>query len=141
MAGGTAILADGGLSLGHEKATTARKLRQCVRAVLDGPWRWELRPDNPCDRIGPALGPQKYVVRHMKALPHGFRSSSREATEAALAHVVRNQVKLPTGARTCSSVGVGSWTTGPSTYPATEVRVLERVLAFKSEYGKDPRTG
>ena len=30
----------------------------------------ELRPDNPCDRIGPALGAQNYTVRRMKALPH-----------------------------------------------------------------------
>ena len=31
----------------------------------------DLRPDNPCDRIGPVLGAQGKVVRHMRALPHG----------------------------------------------------------------------
>ena len=36
----------------------------------------ELRPDNPFDRIGPALGAQNYTVRRMKALPH------REVTSA-----------------------------------------------------------
>ena len=30
----------------------------------------EYRTDNPCDRIGPVLGPQREVVRHMRALPH-----------------------------------------------------------------------
>ena len=54
----------------HEKATTARKLRQRIRAVMQWAVAMELRPDNPCDRIGPALGPQNYTVRRMKALPH-----------------------------------------------------------------------
>ena len=30
----------------------------------------ELRSDNPCDRIGPVLGPQRAAVEHMRALPH-----------------------------------------------------------------------
>ena len=30
----------------------------------------EFRTDNPCDRLGPVLGPQDAVVRHMRALPH-----------------------------------------------------------------------
>ena len=30
----------------------------------------EHRADNPCDRIGPVLGPQRGIVRHMRALPH-----------------------------------------------------------------------
>ena len=29
-----------------------------------------LRPDNPCGRLGPVLGKQNEVVRHMRALPH-----------------------------------------------------------------------
>ncbi len=53
----------------HEKATTARKLRQRIRAVMQWAVAMELRPDNPCDRIGPALGAQNYTVRRMKALP------------------------------------------------------------------------
>ena len=31
----------------------------------------EYRNDNPCDRLGPVLGPQQNVVEHMRALPHG----------------------------------------------------------------------
>ena len=30
----------------------------------------EYRTDNPCARLGPVLGPQEAVVRHMPALPH-----------------------------------------------------------------------
>ena len=36
----------------------------------------DLRPDNPCNRIGPVLGAQGKVVRHMRALPHGEVASS-----------------------------------------------------------------
>ena len=31
----------------------------------------DLRPDNPCDRIGPVLGVQGKVAQHMRELPHG----------------------------------------------------------------------
>ena len=60
----------------HEKATTARKLRQRIRAVMGWAVAMELRPDNPCDRIGPALGAQNYKVRRMKALPHAEVASA-----------------------------------------------------------------
>jgi len=46
------------------------KLRQRIRAVMQWAVAMELRPDNPCDRIGPALGAQNYVEKSMKALPH-----------------------------------------------------------------------
>ena len=36
----------------------------------------ELRPDNPCNRIDPALGAQNYVVQHMRALPHAEVASA-----------------------------------------------------------------
>ena len=48
----------------------------------------ELRADNPCDRILPALGPQNDVVQHMRALPH------REVA-AALATVRASTVAEP----------------------------------------------
>ena len=60
----------------HEKATTARKLRQRIRAVMEWAVAMELRPDNPCDRIGPALGAQNYEVQHMRALPHAEVASA-----------------------------------------------------------------
>ena len=51
----------------HRKAETARRVR--LRAVLEWAVAMELRIDNPCDRIGPVLGPQHDVVEHMQALP------------------------------------------------------------------------
>ena len=54
----------------HQKAPTARRVRQRTRAVLEWAVAMELRSDNPCDRIGPVLGPQQLTVEHMRALPH-----------------------------------------------------------------------
>ena len=54
----------------HEKAPTARKLRQRIRAIMEWAVAMDYRPDNPCDRIGPVLGAQPKVARHMRALPH-----------------------------------------------------------------------
>ena len=54
----------------HVKAETARRLRQRLRAVLEWAVAMEFRIDNPCDRIGPVLGPQHDVVQHMRALLH-----------------------------------------------------------------------
>ena len=54
----------------HERAQTALRVRQRIRAVLEWAVAMELRPDNPCDRIAPVLGPQQAVVQHMRALPH-----------------------------------------------------------------------
>ena len=54
----------------HEKAPTARKLRQRIRAVLEWAVAMEFRTDNPCDRVGSVLGTQDATVRHMRALPH-----------------------------------------------------------------------
>ena len=67
----------------HQKATTARKLRQRIRVVMEWAVAMEIRPDNPCDRIGPALGAQKYVVRHMRALPHRDVASAVETVKAS----------------------------------------------------------
>ena len=54
----------------HDKAQTARRVRQRLRAVLEWAVAMELRTDNPCDRIGPVLGPQQALVAHRRALPH-----------------------------------------------------------------------
>ncbi len=56
--------------LWHVKTRTARTLRQRIHAVLEWSIAMEHRADNPCDRIGPVLGPQRDIVRHMRALPH-----------------------------------------------------------------------
>ena len=54
----------------HQQAPTARRVRQRLRAVLEWAVAMEFRIDNPCDRIGPVLGPQQDVTEHMQALPH-----------------------------------------------------------------------
>ena len=72
----------------HEKAPTARKLCQRIRAVLEWAVAMDLRPDNPCDRIGPVLGAQGKAVRHMRALPHGEVASALRTVRAANARPV-----------------------------------------------------
>ena len=54
----------------HQQAPTARRVRQRLRAVLEWAVAMEYRIDNPCDRIGPVLGPQQDVTEHMQALLH-----------------------------------------------------------------------
>ena len=69
----------------HEKAQTALRVRQRIRAVLEWAVAMELRTDNPCDRVGPVLGPQQAVVQHMRALPHRDVPAAVEAVRASSA--------------------------------------------------------
>ena len=73
--------------LWHRKVATAKRVRQRLQAVLEWAVAMEYRIDNPCDRIGPVLGPQKDVTEHMEAVPH------REA--AAVIRKVRGSTALP----------------------------------------------
>ena len=73
--------------LWHRKVATAKRVRQRLRAVLEWAVAMEFRIDNPCDRIGPVLGPQQDVTEHMQAVPH------REA--AAVIRKVRASTALP----------------------------------------------
>ena len=73
--------------LWHRKVATAKRVRQRLHAVLEWAVAMEFRLDNPCDRIGPVLGPQKDVTEHMRAVPH------REA--AAVIRKVRGSAALP----------------------------------------------
>ena len=72
----------------HDKAATARKLRQRIRAVMEWAVAMELRSDNPCDRIGPVLGLQGNGVRHMRALPHGEVADLRDHFRVILAEAL-----------------------------------------------------
>ena len=72
----------------HRKVTTARRLRQRLRAVLEWAVAMEHRPDNPCDRIGPVLGSQRDRVQHMQALPHRDVSAAIERVRASHARPV-----------------------------------------------------
>ena len=73
--------------LWHRKVATAKHVRQRLRAILEWAVAMEYRIDNPCDRIGPVLGPQKDVTEHMEAVPH------REAAEVI--RKVRGSTALP----------------------------------------------
>ena len=72
----------------HETAATARKLRQRIRAVMEWAVAMDLRPDNPCDRIGPVLGAQGNGVRHSRALPHREVAAAIETVRASRARPV-----------------------------------------------------
>ena len=67
----------------HVKAATAREVRQRIRAVLEWAVAVDLRTDNPCDRIGPVLGPQGDIVRHMRALPHAEVAAAVETVRTS----------------------------------------------------------
>ena len=53
----------------HAQPETARRVRQRISAVMEWAIAMQYRTDNPCDRIRPALGRQRILVRHMWALP------------------------------------------------------------------------
>ena len=72
----------------HDVPPTARKLRQRIRAVMEWAVAMDLRPDNPCDRIGPVLGTQGGRVRHMRALPHREVASAIETVRVSNARPV-----------------------------------------------------
>ena len=56
----------------HTKPTTARLVRQRIGAVMKWAVVMEYRLDNPAGEVlGQALGRQRAVVQHMRALPHG----------------------------------------------------------------------
>ena len=55
----------------HDKPETARRVRQRIGAVMKWAVAMGYRPDNPAgDALGQALGRQRAVVQHMRALPH-----------------------------------------------------------------------
>ena len=75
----------------HRQPPTARRLRQRINTVMAWAVAMELRPDNPCARIGLVLGRQQDRVRHMPALPHGDVAAAVAAVREAKA---RPAVKL-----------------------------------------------
>ncbi len=69
----------------HVKVQTARNVRQRISAVMEWAIAMNLRADNPCDRLGPVLGKQNEVVRHMRALPHRDVAAAISAVQASAA--------------------------------------------------------
>ncbi len=59
-------------------------MRQRIGAVMKWAVAMELRPDNPAgDVLGQALGRQRVVVRHMRALPHSEVAGAIEAVRTS----------------------------------------------------------
>ncbi len=52
----------------HTQPDMARRVRQRIRALMEWAIVMQYRADNPCDRLGPALGRQQVIVQHMRAL-------------------------------------------------------------------------
>ena len=69
----------------HAQPETARRVRQRISAVMEWAIAMQYRTDNPCDRLGPALGRQQKLVRHMRALPHGQVAAAIKAVQASKA--------------------------------------------------------
>ena len=67
----------------HTRQSTARRVRQRIGTVMEWAVAMEFRSDNPCDRIGPVLGPQQDLVRHMEALPHGEVAAAIATVQAS----------------------------------------------------------
>ena len=75
----------------HSQPDTARRVRQRIHAVLEWAIAMQYRTDNPSERLGPVLGKQRKVVRHMRALPHAAVAAALAAIRATS---VRPVVKL-----------------------------------------------
>ncbi len=69
----------------HARPSTARRVRQRIGSVMEWAVALGHRDDNPCDRIGPALGPQGDLVQHMRALPHREVAGAIERVRASRA--------------------------------------------------------
>ena len=96
----------------HEKAETARAVRQRIRTVLEWAVAMEMRLDNPCDRVLPVLGAQGDIVRHMRALPHQDVAAAvetvRSSDSAAPAVKLAFEFLVLTAARS-SEVRLAAW--------------------------------
>ena len=69
----------------HAQAPTAKALRQRIAAVMEWSVAMEHRANNPSDRIGPVLGPQRNLVQHRRALPHGDVAAAIASVRASKA--------------------------------------------------------
>ena len=95
----------------HTQAPTAKALRQRIAAVLEWSVAMEYRSDNPCDRIGPVLGPQRNLVQHRRALPHRDVAAAIETvrvSKAARAVTLAFEFLVLTAARS-GEVRLATW--------------------------------
>ena len=69
----------------HVRSETARRVRQRISAVMEWAVVMEFRTDNPCDRVGAALGRQRAVVQHLRSVPHTEVASALETVRESRA--------------------------------------------------------
>ena len=69
----------------HVRSATARRVRQRISAVMEWAVVMEFRTDNPCDRVGAVLGPQRAVVQHLRSVPHTEVASALETVRESRA--------------------------------------------------------
>ena len=67
----------------HVKRQTARRIQQRIHAVMEWAIAMHYRSGNPCDRLGPVLGPQQDRVQHRQALPHREVAAALATVRAA----------------------------------------------------------
>ena len=67
----------------HTRPAIARSVRQRIHAVMEWAIAMNLRNGNPCESVGPVLGPQRYIVTHMRALPHRHVAAALVAVGAS----------------------------------------------------------
>ena len=96
----------------HGKHVTARRVRQRIGAVMKWAVAMGLRPDNPAgDVLDQALGRQRVVVQHMRALPHSEVAGAIEAVRtsgAALATRLAFEFMVLTACRS-AEVRLAGW--------------------------------
>ena len=71
--------------LWYDKPETARCVRQQLGAIMTWAVAVGHRPDNPVAPVGQVLGPQRDVVRHRPALPHGEVAEAIQRVQASKA--------------------------------------------------------
>ena len=73
----------------HEKAETARRVRQRIGAVMKWAVAHGFRADNPAgDMLSQALGRQADVTQHMQALPHREIAAALHTVQDSHAHII-----------------------------------------------------
>ena len=114
----------------HDKPETARRVRQRIGAVMKWAVAMGYRPDNPAgDALGQALGRQRAVVQHMRALPHGAVADALATVRTSQALVTTKdafELLVLTAARS-GEVRLATWDemdldAGVWTIPATRMK-------------------
>jgi len=96
----------------HTKHETARRVRQQLGAIVKWALALGLRPGNPVEPVGQAIGPQRNVVRHMRALPYADVPAALAAvreSRATLATRLAFEFLVLTAARS-GEVRLATWT-------------------------------